>query len=136
MLTVNCDTHPFYKRFHKPGDEKRKPIFLRPDEYGPWLQAKVDDAPAFFKQYAGPLLGEPAPLVRLPKLVGEPAAKDEVVPAKVAKAPSKSAAPKSPPAPDQGEHFLSRLAAAIAVQTCQATALVRQARAAMTASRP
>lgn len=28
MLTVNADTHPFYKRFHKPGEEKRMPIFL------------------------------------------------------------------------------------------------------------
>lgn len=28
MLTVNADTRPFYKRFHKPGEEKRMPIFL------------------------------------------------------------------------------------------------------------
>jgi len=102
MLTVNCDTHPFYKRFHKPGDEKRMPIFLRPEEYGPWLMAEVDDAPAFFKQYLGPLLGEPAPLVRAPKLVAEPAAKDEVLPPKRA---VKQAAPLAPPPPDQGELF-------------------------------
>lgn len=34
MLTVNADTHPFYKRFHKPGEEKRMPIFLDKDHTG------------------------------------------------------------------------------------------------------
>jgi hypothetical protein len=33
MLTVNADTHPFYKRFHKPGEEKRMPIFLDKEQY-------------------------------------------------------------------------------------------------------
>ena len=38
MPTVNTDTHPIYKRFHKPGEEKRMPIFLDLKGYGPWLQ--------------------------------------------------------------------------------------------------
>ena len=99
MLTMNCDAHPFYKRFHKPGDEKRIPIFLRRDEYIPWLTAKVDDASAFFKLFGGQLVGEPAPLARVPKMVGNPPQKDEVVPAKkvVKRAP--------PPPPDQEELF-------------------------------
>jgi putative SOS response-associated peptidase YedK len=99
MLTVNCDTHPFYKRFHKPGDEKRMPIFLRREEYVPWLTAKVDDAHQFFKQYPGPFLGEAAPLARAPKVVGDPPAKDEVLPAK------KVVKRAAPPPPDQGELF-------------------------------
>lgn len=28
MLTVSADAHPFYSRFHKPGDEMRMPIIL------------------------------------------------------------------------------------------------------------
>jgi len=103
MLTVNCETHPFYSRFHKPGDEKRMPIFLNKDEYGPWLMAKVDDAPAFFKQHPGPFLGEPAPLVRIPKFVGDPKGMDEVVPPKKVKPPKP--APPPPASPPQGELF-------------------------------
>lgn len=34
MRTVNADTHSFYKRFHKPGEEKRMPIFLNAGEDG------------------------------------------------------------------------------------------------------
>lgn len=68
MLTVNADQHPFYKRFHKPGKEKRMPIFLNPDEYGPWLMAELAHAPAFFQMHPGPFQGEPAPLARAPKV--------------------------------------------------------------------
>jgi putative SOS response-associated peptidase YedK len=100
MLTVNADTHPFYRRFHKPGDEKRMPIFLNRDDYGPWLQCEVEGAPRFFRQHPGPFSAEAAPLVRVPKVVGEPRAKDELLPPKPAKAPTSPAPPSA-----QGDLF-------------------------------
>jgi putative SOS response-associated peptidase YedK len=62
MLTVNADEHPFYKRFHRPGDEKRMPIILAPTEYDAWLTCSVQVAPQFFAAWPGPLEAEPAPL--------------------------------------------------------------------------
>lgn len=106
FLTVNCDTHPFYKRFHKPGDEKRMPIFLERDEYMPWLTCAVNDAPAFFKQFPGPFHGEPAPLARAPKVVGDPSPKDEIVP-KPPRTKQASADRPAPP-PAQGDFVLVR----------------------------
>lgn len=103
MLTVNADTHPFYKRFHKPGEEKRMPIFLNRGDYGPWLQCEPASAPAFFKQHPGPFLGEAAPLARPAKVAAEPSAKDELLPPKPAKAPL--APPAAPPPPAQGDLF-------------------------------
>ncbi len=76
------------------------PIFLRADEYGPWLQYEVSEAPNFFKQYPGPFIGEAAPLARAPKVAKEPNAKDELLPPKPVKMPSP---PSSPPA--QGDLF-------------------------------
>ncbi|RYF67203.1 MAG: SOS response-associated peptidase [Comamonadaceae bacterium] len=70
MLTVNADAHPFYSRFHKPGDEKRMPIVLREDQYDAWLACEVADAPAFFVTHPGPFDAEPAPLPpRAPRAV-------------------------------------------------------------------
>lgn len=99
MLTVNCDTHPFYRRFHKPSDEKRMPIFLRRDQYGPWLTCELDEAPNFFQQYPGPFLGEADPFARAPKTSKEPLPKDEVVPKK------KVATLLKPLPPEQGNLF-------------------------------
>jgi putative SOS response-associated peptidase YedK len=44
MLTVNADSHPVMKQFHKPGDEKRTPVVLNTDQFNQWLGA--DDAQA------------------------------------------------------------------------------------------
>lgn len=62
MLTVNADAHPFYRRFHKPGEEKRMPIVLAPSEYDAWLTCSVQQALQFFKAWPGPLEAEAAPL--------------------------------------------------------------------------
>lgn len=68
MLTVNADDHPFMKRFHKPEDEKRMVVILRPADYADWLACPVDEAPRFFRQWTEPLHGEPLPLPpRAPK---------------------------------------------------------------------
>ncbi len=100
MLTVNADSHSFYKRFHKPGEEKRMPIFLDKDQYGPWLQCGLIDAPLFFKQHPGPFLADAAPLAGAPKVAAEPRAKDELLPPKPVKA-----SPPPPPPPAQGDLF-------------------------------
>ena len=78
MLTVNADTHPFYKRFHKPGEEKRMPIFLERSEYGPWLSCDFAIAPTFFKQWHGHFEAHPAPLARAPRVAPEPPPQDEL----------------------------------------------------------
>ena len=62
MLTVNADNHAFYRRFHRPGDEKRMPILLAPTEYDNWLACSAPEATRFFRAWDGPLQGEPAPL--------------------------------------------------------------------------
>ncbi len=62
MLTVNADDHPYYRQFHKPGEEKRMPIILDPKDQDAWLACSVHEAPMFFRQFTGPLIGEPAPL--------------------------------------------------------------------------
>ena len=68
MLTVNADDHPLMKRFHKPGDEKRMVVILDPADYSRWLSCGVEEAPAFCKQWHGPLDAHAAPLPpRAPK---------------------------------------------------------------------
>jgi len=46
MLTVNADHHPVMNQFHKPGDEKRTPVILSPDQYEAWLSAYTTNAAA------------------------------------------------------------------------------------------
>jgi putative SOS response-associated peptidase YedK len=41
MLTVAAQSHPLMSQFHKPTDEKRMVLVLRPEQYEHWL----DDAP-------------------------------------------------------------------------------------------
>lgn len=53
------DGHPLMQRMHRPEDEKRMVVILDQKDYGPWLEASVGDAPRFFRQWQGPLLGEP-----------------------------------------------------------------------------
>jgi putative SOS response-associated peptidase YedK len=72
MLTVNADDHAFYRQFHRPGDEKRMPIILAPQEYDAWLACSVAQASRFFVQWAGPLEGEPAPLPPKPRPPADP----------------------------------------------------------------
>ncbi|RQU70728.1 DUF159 family protein [Burkholderia cenocepacia] len=37
MITVNADGHPLMSRMHKPSDEKRSVVILRPDDWEEWL---------------------------------------------------------------------------------------------------
>jgi putative SOS response-associated peptidase YedK len=63
MLTVNADDHALYKRFHRPGEEKRMPVILRPEDFDAWLNCTVAEAASFMKQFpADQLEAEPFPL--------------------------------------------------------------------------
>ena len=55
MLTCNADTHPVMQQFHRPGDEKRMPVILDPEQYMEWLTCTPDEAQLLCKQWHGPL---------------------------------------------------------------------------------
>ncbi|VWD17765.1 hypothetical protein BLA18109_05707 [Burkholderia lata] len=44
MRTVNADGHAVMGRMHKPGDEKRSVVILRPADYDEWLHTKNVEA--------------------------------------------------------------------------------------------
>ncbi|WP_334033391.1 SOS response-associated peptidase [Burkholderia gladioli] len=39
MLTVNADEHEVMKHMHRPGDEKRSVVILRPEDHEEWLHS-------------------------------------------------------------------------------------------------
>ena len=44
MLTINADMHPVMNHFHKPGDEKRTVVPLKPEFFKDWLNATPETA--------------------------------------------------------------------------------------------
>jgi putative SOS response-associated peptidase YedK len=44
MLTINADEHPLMNRFHKPEEEKRTIVPLKPELFQDWLNATPDTA--------------------------------------------------------------------------------------------
>jgi putative SOS response-associated peptidase YedK len=52
MLTVNADDHPLMRRFHKPREEKRSVVIIRPEDYTDWLSCRnTDEARSFLQLY-------------------------------------------------------------------------------------
>jgi hypothetical protein len=52
MLTVNADGYPLMKRFHRPGDEKRSVVVIRPEDYKGWLGSlSTDEARSFLNLF-------------------------------------------------------------------------------------
>ncbi|WP_434660780.1 SOS response-associated peptidase family protein [Paraburkholderia sp. A3BS-1L] len=52
MLTVNSSDHPLMRRFHKPGDEKRSVVIVRPTDYEGWLGSRsTDEARSFLNLF-------------------------------------------------------------------------------------
>jgi putative SOS response-associated peptidase YedK len=52
QVTINADEHPLMRRFHKPGDEKRALVVLRPDEVDSWLRCTdAEVARSFLRHY-------------------------------------------------------------------------------------
>lgn len=63
MVTANANTHPVMSRMHKPGDEKRSVVILRPDDWEEWLTtSNVEAARAMLQLFpADEMAAEPAP---------------------------------------------------------------------------
>ncbi|AJX32549.1 SOS response-associated peptidase family protein [Burkholderia oklahomensis] len=52
MITVNAEGHRIMSRMHKPGDEKRSVVILRPDDWEEWLStSNVEAARAMLQLY-------------------------------------------------------------------------------------
>ncbi|MDN7858332.1 SOS response-associated peptidase family protein [Burkholderia cepacia] len=52
MITVNADGHPVMSRMHKPADEKRSVVILRPDDWEEWLTTpNIEAARAMLQLY-------------------------------------------------------------------------------------
>ena len=64
QITINADEHPLMRRFHRPGDEKRSLVILRPEEYDEWLNCRNPEmARTFLRPYPAALMvGKPRPL--------------------------------------------------------------------------
>jgi len=57
QITINADTHPLMKRFHKPGDEKRSLVILPPEAYDGWLNCRnPGQAQSFLSNYPAELM--------------------------------------------------------------------------------
>ena len=49
MLTIDASSHPVMKRMHKPKDEKRTVVPLRPELFKAWLNATPEEAQALLQ---------------------------------------------------------------------------------------
>ena len=49
MLTIDASSHPVMKRMHKPEDEKRTAVPLRPELFKAWLNATPEEAQALLQ---------------------------------------------------------------------------------------
>jgi len=47
MLTINADTHPVMRQFHKPADEKRTPVVISKEKYDAWLSSETVEVATF-----------------------------------------------------------------------------------------
>ncbi|AIP22246.1 hypothetical protein BFR06_11520 [Burkholderia pseudomallei] len=63
MITVNAEGDPIMSRMHKPCDEKRSVVILRPDDWEEWLTtSNAEAARAMLQLYpAGDMVAAPAP---------------------------------------------------------------------------
>ena len=52
LITINADTHPFMKNFHRPDEEKRTSVCLRPHLFDDWLSTTPAQAPQFLNHAA------------------------------------------------------------------------------------
>ena len=52
LLTVAAQSHALMQRYQPPGSEKRMPVILGEGAYDAWLNARVEKAPEFMRQYA------------------------------------------------------------------------------------
>jgi putative SOS response-associated peptidase YedK len=75
MLTINADSHPLMRQFHRPGEEKRSLVVVDDARIDDWLTAAPDQARALLKPVDPDVFStrpEPAP----PRRTKERAAAD------------------------------------------------------------
>lgn len=51
LITVNANNHALMNRYQQPGSEKSMPAILNEGAYDAWLNARVDKAKEFLRQY-------------------------------------------------------------------------------------
>jgi putative SOS response-associated peptidase YedK len=56
MLTLNADTHPLMRQFHRPADEKRMVAILPEAHYADWLSAPAQHSRDLLQLYPAQLL--------------------------------------------------------------------------------
>jgi putative SOS response-associated peptidase YedK len=62
MLTINADAHALMRRMHRPEDEKRMVVALRPEQYGAWIAGALAGTDDFLLPYpAEALVAKAAP---------------------------------------------------------------------------
>jgi putative SOS response-associated peptidase YedK len=44
LITINADNHPVMRQFHRPEDEKRTIVCLKPQFFNAWLSATHEEA--------------------------------------------------------------------------------------------
>jgi putative SOS response-associated peptidase YedK len=49
LITINADEHPFMNTFHRPNDEKRTVVCLRPELFDAWLSTTPENAHQFLQ---------------------------------------------------------------------------------------
>ena len=77
MLTINADAHAVMNHFHKPGDEKRMPVIIEPENYLNWLAASTETAAQFFRPLSPDLMtAKPEPLAPRSAKLAKPRAKE------------------------------------------------------------
>lgn len=54
MLTIDASEHPIMKRFHKPEDEKRTIVPLKPELFSDWLNATPETAQSLLQLHSIP----------------------------------------------------------------------------------
>lgn len=64
LLTINADSHPLMRQFHKPSAEKRSVVPLAPTDWDAWLEASTEAEIRAFLRPFDPLAmrADPAPV--------------------------------------------------------------------------
>lgn len=66
MLTINADSHPLMRQFHKPDDEKRMVVILDEVAYDAWLAAPAAESREFLRPFPAENLVAEVPQPSLP----------------------------------------------------------------------
>ena len=69
MLTINAESHPLMRQFHKPTDEKRMVVILHEDRYDDWLRADAQCSSEFLNPYPADALKAEVPGSRKQSLI-------------------------------------------------------------------